>query len=225
MIKAILFDFDGTLSNRQENAYGVFSDYFRKFFKDMNDIQYEAVLQDMMMYDCNGTIPVKERLIAFKNKYGEYLPDDFEDVFIPFYYDHMYEYAVLKEETIDVLEQLKGKYKLAIISNGDSKSQHNKIKKVDIEKYFDEVLVSGDIGIHKPDKAIFEYMADKLNVALDECLMIGDVFSSDILGAINAGAIPVWILADTERPAHYYDGYRIKKLDEIFEILKKEENR
>lgn len=222
MIKAIIFDFDGTLSNRQENAYGVFSDYFRDYFKQMNDLEYEAMLQDLIMYDCNGTIPVKTRMIPFKNKYGKYLPENFEEEFIPFYYDHMFEYAVLKKETIDVLERLKGKYKLAILSNGDSKSQHNKITKVGIEQYFDEVLVSGDIGIHKPDKRIFEYVADKLNVKLEECLMVGDVFSSDILGAINAGITPVWILEDTERPAHFYKGYRIEKLDQIFDVLEKE---
>lgn len=222
MIKAIIFDFDGTLSNRQENAYGVFSDYFRDYFKQMNDLEYEAMLQDLIMYDCNGTIPVKTRMIPFKNKYGKYLPENFEEEFIPFYYDHMFEYAVLKKETIDVLERLKGKYRLAILSNGDSKSQHNKITKVGIEQYFDEVLVSGDIGIHKPDKRIFEYVADKLNVKLEECLMVGDVFSSDILGAINAGITPVWILEDTERPAHFYKGYRIEKLDQIFDVLEKE---
>lgn len=222
MIKAIVFDFDGTLSNRQENAYGVFSDYFRDYFKQMNDLEYEAMLQDLIMYDCNGTIPVKTRMIPFKNKYGKYLPENFEEEFIPFYYDHMFEYAVLKKETIDVLERLKGKYKLAVLSNGDSKSQHSKITKVGIKQYFDEVLVSGDIGIHKPDKRIFEYVADKLNVKLEECLMVGDVFSSDILGAINAGITPVWILEDTERPAHFYKGYRIEKLDQIFDVLEKE---
>ena len=116
----------------------------------------------MILYDCNGTIPVELRLIPFRDKYDKYLPEDFEDKFIPYYFDHMYEFCVLKKETIDVLEKLKGKYKMAVLSNGHSISQHSKIRKVEIEKYFDEVLVSGDIGIDKPDKAIFEYMADKL---------------------------------------------------------------
>lgn len=219
MIKAVIFDFDGTLSNRQENAYGVFEYYFRPYFKDMSDLEFEAVLQNMMIYDQNGTVPVSTRLITFKKKYEKYLPDDFEEKFVPYYIDHMHDFTVLKKETIDVLEKLQGKYKLAIMSNGDSKSQHSKIKHVDIEKYFDEVLVSGDIDIHKPDKAIFEYMADKLSVKCEECLMVGDVFANDIFGAINAGMVPVWILEDKERPAHYYKGYRIEKLDEIFNIL------
>lgn len=225
MIKAIIFDFDGTISNRKENAYGVFNEYLRQFFKDFNEIEYEAVLQDLMIYDCNGTISVKLRLIPFINKYGKYLPEDFEEKFIPFYYDHMYRFSVLKDETRSVLEKLKGKYKLAILSNGDSTSQHNKITQVNIEDFFDEVVVTGDIGVHKPNKEAFEYVLNKLNVKNDECLMIGDVFSSDILGAINTNITPVWITLDDEIPAYHYDGYRIRHLDEIFEILEKENNK
>ena len=220
MIKAIIFDFDGTLSNRQENAYGVFRDYFRPYFKDMDDMEYESVLQDMMYYDSNGTISVKLRLVPFFYKYGSYLPEDFEEVFIPYYYDHMYQYTVLKDDTIDVLRQLKDDYKLAILTNGDSASQHSKITHVNIEQYFDEVVVSGDIGIHKPDKRIFEYVSEKLGVKLDECLMVGDVFSTDILGAYYAGIIPVWILKDSERPAHFYKGYRIEELSQLIDIIK-----
>ena len=93
---------------------------------------------------------------------------------------------------------------------------------MNIDEYFDEILVSGDIGINKPNKGIFEYVANKLDVKCEECLFVGDVFSSDILGAIRANMIPVWILEDTERPAYYYKGYRIKKLPELFDILDKE---
>ena len=222
MIKAIIFDFDGTLTNRQYNAYGVFNDYLRDYFKELDDIEFEAVLQDFLYYDCNGTIPVKLRLIPFIDKYGKYLPEDFQDNFIPHYYQYMYEYTVLKKDTIDVLNKLQNKYKLAILSNGDSKSQHDKIDKVDISKYFDEVIVTGDYGIHKPNKEIFKIMADKLNVECNECLMIGDVFSTDILGSIKAGMIPVWVSVDDEKPNIHYKGYRIRHLDEIFGILDKE---
>ena len=222
MIKAIIFDFDGTISNRQMNAYTIFNDYFRKFFKDLDDLEYEAVLQDLLTDDCNGTINVRFRLAPFISKYKNYLPEGFEEEFIDFYYEYMWKYAVLKDETRDVLEKLKGKYKLAILSNGQSKSQHDKIDHVEVDEYFDEILVSGDIGINKPDKRIFEHMADKLEVKCEECLFVGDVFSSDIVGAIRAKMIPVWVVTDQERPSLYYQGYRIEKLDKLFSILDKE---
>lgn len=222
MIKAILFDFDGTLSNRQMNAYLMYRDFLKPYFSDLNEIEFEAVMQDMLTFDCNGTTATHQRMIPFLNKYKDLLPDDFNDRFIDFSKMNMWRYAVLKQETIDVLERLQGKYKLCILSNGFSYSQHNKIKQVKIEKYFDVILVSGDLDFKKPEKEIFEYAAKQLGVSCEECMMIGDVFSSDILGAIGAGMTPVWILEDTERPSMDYHGYRIEKLDQIFAILEKE---
>ena len=222
MIKAILFDFDGTLSNRQMNAYLMYRDFLRPYFPDLNEIEFEAIMQDMLTFDCNGTTETHQRMIPFINKYGDLLPDDFNEKFIEFSKMNMYRFAVLKDETIDVLERLKGKYKLCILSNGFSFSQHSKIRQVKIEDYFDVILVSGDLNFKKPEAEIFEYAAQQLGVKCGECLMIGDVFASDILGAIRAGMTPVWILEDTERPALDYRGYRIEKLDQIFDILEKE---
>lgn len=224
MIKAIIFDFDGTVSNRQKNAYDVFDAYARDIFKDLNDIEYEAVLQDYLTDDCNGTINCKFRLAPFINKYKDYLPDNFEQDYTEYLYDKMGEYAVLKDEFIDVITKLRKDYKLAILSNGQSESQRKKIIKVDVSKYFDEIIVSGEVGINKPNKEVFEIMANRLNVSPNECLFVGDVFSSDILGAIRANMTPVWILEDSERPCKYYHGYRIRKLPELFNILDKENN-
>ena len=219
MIKAVIFDYDGTLSNRQLNAYAVFDDYLRPLLPEMSETEFEAVLQDMMLYDCNGILDVGKRVIPLLRKYGDRLPADFAEKFVPYYNDQMFEFTVLKPETIDVLSRLKGKYKLAVLSNGDSLPQHRKVEKAGIEDYFDVVLVSGDIGINKPDRRIFDYLCGKLGVKNEEALMVGDVFASDILGAVNAGCVPVWLNTDYELPARHYHGYRISRLDEVLDIL------
>ena len=219
MIKAILFDFDGTISNRFDNAYYIFKDYFRPFFNTLDDIEYESLLQDLFYYDMNGTVNVELRMEPFKKKYK--VDDEFIKVFKDYYYKHMFEYTVLQDDTLDTLKALKGKYKLAILSNGDSASQHAKIDHLNIEDYFDEIIVTGDYGIHKPSKEIFDIAANKLNVKNEECLFIGDVFSTDILGATRANMKPVWIVKDN-RPAYFYTGYRIKNLIEILDIVEKE---
>ena len=218
MVKAIIFDFDGTLSNRQANAYNLFKDYFKPFFKDLSEMEYEAVLQDLLTDDCNGTINVKYRMAPFINKYSKYFSENDFDKFNEFYYEYMWKYCELKPETIDVLKKLKGKYKLAILSNGQSKSQHDKISHCNIDEYFDEIIVSGDYGINKPDPKIFEIMASKLGVKLEECVFVGDVFSSDIIGAIRSNMIPIWIEPNYERPSSY-KGLRIRKLEELLPVL------
>lgn len=226
MIKAILFDFDGTMSNRQANAYGVFEEYLAPYFKELSDIEFESVLQDLMITDCNGSIKIKFRLEPFVAKYGKYLPDDFIDVFTNYYMEYMWKYAVLKPEAISVLEKLKSDgYKVGLLSNGDSKSQHDKIDHCELGNYFDEIIVTGDYGVSKPDPEIYRIMANKLDVKSEECIYIGDTFSTDILGAIRANMVPVWITQLSERPANRYSGYRIEKLEELLEIVKKENNK
>lgn len=225
MIKAIIFDFDGTLSNRQVNAYKIFDEYLKPYFKDLSDIEYESVLQDMMIFDCNGSMKITYRLAAFISKYGDHLPKDFEEKFTRWYIDYMWKYSTLKEETIDMLNDLKKDYKLAILSNGDSKSQHDKIDYVNLPQYFDEVVVSEDYGVSKPNKKIFEITAEKLGVKCEECIFIGDTFSSDILGAIRANMVPVWIFPIEERPADRYKGYRIEKLTQLYDVIEQEKNR
>ena len=201
MIKALIFDYDGTLSNRTESVYCFYSEYLRPFVPQLDDDEYEALLQDLMYYDVNGICTFEERMPPFMSRYGHLFPDGFEQEFKKNFIEKTFNYNVLKEETLEVIEKLKGHYKLAILSNGGSTVQHNKIDHVDIEKYFDEVVVSGDIGIHKPDPRLFEYTLERLKVKADEALMIGDVYSTDILGAKKAGIKPVWLGEDEERRA------------------------
>lgn len=219
MIKAIIFDFDGTLSNRQVNAYTLFKDYFKPFFKDLDDMEYEAVLQDLLTMDCNGTVGINYRMAPFIDRYNKYFKQEDYDAFYEFYYEYMWKYAVLKKDTLDVLSKLRPDYKLGILSNGPSKSQHNKITHCELDDKFDEILVTGDIGIHKPNVEPFLEIAKRLECKPEECMFVGDVFASDIIGAIRAKMTPVWVVGDYERPSSY-TGYRIKMLPELLDILK-----
>ena len=222
MIKALIFDYDGTLSNRTESVYCFFNDYLRPFVPQLSDIEFEAMVQDLMYFDVNGINEFDLRMPPFMDRYGHLFPEGFEEDFKKNFIAKVWSYNILKEETLEVLEKLKERYKLALLSNGSSTVQHNKIDHVGIEKYFDVVVVSGDVGIHKPDPKLFEYTLEKLNVRADEAMMIGDVFSTDILGAVRAGIKTVWLVEDEERPAFAYKGYRIRNLKELYEILEGE---
>ena len=95
----------------------------------------------------------------------------------------------------DVLECLfkLNEYKLCIISNGDSKFQRLKLTKTGLDRYFSEVLVSGDIKIKKPDSKIFQTMSDNINIPLDKCVYIGDRLDFDAIGSSDAGMLGVWL--------------------------------
>ena len=95
----------------------------------------------------------------------------------------------------DVLECLfkLNEYKLCIISNGDSKFQRLKLTKTGLDRYFSEVLVSGDIKIKKPDSKIFQTMSDNINIPLNKCVYIGDRLDFDAIGSSDAGMLGVWL--------------------------------
>lgn len=78
---------------------------------------------------------------------------------------------------------------LAVITNGPSAHQWSKVKALGLENWIskDKIIVSGDFGSNKPDKRIFEYMEEKLNIDKHELFYIGDSIENDVIGANNAG--------------------------------------
>ncbi|MFH1589379.1 MAG: HAD family hydrolase [archaeon] len=91
-------------------------------------------------------------------------------------------------ETIAVLEELKKKkYKLVLISNTDSLSIPQVLDKFDLRKYFDEIVLSFDVGILKTNKKMFEAPLKKLKLKKTDVVMVGDSIPTDIEGAKKAG--------------------------------------
>lgn len=86
-----------------------------------------------------------------------------------------------------VLAYLQKKYTLHIISNGFKESTLIKMDVSGLNPYFTNVIISEDVGVNKPDKAIFEYALDKAKALKHESIMIGDSIEADIRGAQGFG--------------------------------------
>ncbi len=83
----------------------------------------------------------------------------------------------------EILEYLKPKYRLFIITNGIASIQSKKMRASGIEKYFEAVICSEKANARKPEKEIFQYALNLANTTAGEAVMIGDNFEVDILGA------------------------------------------
>lgn len=83
-------------------------------------------------------------------------------------------------------------YRMGIVTNGFREVQYNKMRSSDIEKYFDTVVLSDEIGINKPDLRFFDYAVSKASSQHLNNIMIGDNYTTDILGALGAGWKAVW---------------------------------
>lgn len=91
-----------------------------------------------------------------------------------------YRYLAITPEIISLLESLRQTYILAIITNGPSNAQWEKIQRLNVNKFFDCVLVSGDLPWEKPNEHIFLAACNYLGVDPRNCLMIGDKLETDI---------------------------------------------
>jgi putative hydrolase of the HAD superfamily len=103
---------------------------------------------------------------------------------------HNTKFAMLKlePETFSILLYLKSKgYKVGLITNGKELKQWEKLVRLGMYPFFDDVVTSESVGIEKPDSEIFEIAMERLGVTAGTSLMVGNNFDADILGACNAG--------------------------------------
>ncbi|WP_294912267.1 pyrimidine 5'-nucleotidase [Tatumella sp. UBA2305] len=120
-----------------------------------------------------------------------------------------------------LLNSLRGNVRLAIITNGFTRLQQTRLQRTGFSDYFDALVISEQLGIAKPDRAIFDYTLQQLgNPQPGRVLMVGDTPESDILGGINAGMKTCWLdhgtraLPETLRP-----DWQVKNLAELQALL------
>ena len=120
--------------------------------------------------------------------------------------------------TFEVLDYLKGKYTLHIITNGFEETQHLKLKNSKIDHYFSDVITSERSGYKKPDERMFHFSLNTTNAKAESSLMIGDSLEADVLGAKNVGMRQVYF--NPEQKEHSEElTHEVKNLKELFEIL------
>jgi putative hydrolase of the HAD superfamily len=107
------------------------------------------------------------------------------------------------------------------MTNGTSESQRGKLKRFNIEKYFDYIYIEGEIGYGKPDTKIYKYMLEETKIAVENIIMIGDNLVWDIEPPQRLGINTIWIntkgakLEDTNiRPDKI-----IQKISDITKII------
>ncbi len=87
----------------------------------------------------------------------------------------------------ETLRYLQNKYTLHLISNGFKESSELKIGNTNIGGYFRHIIISENVGVNKPDKAIFAHALNLAGAVKTESLMIGDSLEADVYGALNFG--------------------------------------
>ena len=121
----------------------------------------------------------------------------------------------------EILTYLRPKYKMYILSNGFTELQSRKMQSAGIAHYFDGMILSEDIGVNKPNPAIFTHALQVAESTAEESLMIGDNYEVDIEGAQRVGIDQVFynISKKDLNPEHPQPTFTITSLLELKEIL------
>ncbi|SFI32223.1 putative hydrolase of the HAD superfamily [Paenibacillus sp. UNC496MF] len=125
------------------------------------------------------------------------------------------------DETFAVLDELKGKYKLLLLTNGSPDLQREKLAGVpDIVSYFDHIVISGEFGRGKPSADIFRHALERLGIEPEHGIMVGDKLTTDILGANTIGMTSVWVNRHgATRTDDIIPTHEIKHLAELLPLL------
>ncbi len=97
------------------------------------------------------------------------------------------------DDATALLSTLPGDIRLAIITNGPDKTQRQKLRSTGLDQAVDAVLISGELGVSKPDRAIFNLALERVGATAQEAMHVGDSLSSDVAGALGAGLTAVWL--------------------------------
>lgn len=198
LYKSVFFDLDHTLWDFETNSQESLADLFlrhemqsrgiddvKEFIKVYKKVNYE------MWDDYHHNRISKEQL-----RYGRFNRTlntfNIQDTLLAEVLSVQYlEVCPVKKNlfpsALDVLQKLKEKYSLHIITNGFKEVQYLKIVNSGLAPYFDQIHISEEIGFKKPEPEIFHHAVKLARVSHDQCIMIGDNLDTDIAGAVNAG--------------------------------------
>lgn len=216
-LKAVIFDVDETLVDRKVAFYKL-CNYFIDRYSPQHAYQgsREDLIAFMVEIDAGGYCGGLANFFT-KLKKRWLLPHTIEE-FITERNQVFGKLVTPFPETKDVLETLKDRYKLGVITNGYSSVQREKIRTINVEHYFDDIIVSGDVEYEKPDSRIFLLSCEHLGVKPEEAVYVGDYYPNDIAGALSANIKPIWITEDPDEHKEY-SGIRINRLKDLIDLL------
>jgi putative hydrolase of the HAD superfamily len=225
-IKHIFFDLDDTLWDFEKNSSSVLQELFTEFdlssklktdydtFHSTYKFVNNKLWQQYYRKEIDKIFLRNHRFLFAFNEFGY---DNFdENMQVTELYLQRSPYGKhLKDGCHETLTYLGKKYKLHLITNGFKEVQHIKLDNCGLRSYFDQIIISEEHHLTKPDEKIFRLAETLSNASRHECLMIGDNMESDIEGARNAG----WKSVYYSKEKGDQDTYSIDHLLSLKDVL------
>jgi YjjG family noncanonical pyrimidine nucleotidase len=228
--RAVLFDLDDTLFDHHRSARaalaGVHSAFATAVAFDDFERHHIHFLEEMHIEVLAGRVPLDEaRRERFRRVFaalGLAIDEATTEAVASAYRDA---YMVARRATdgaAALLGELKPHARIAIVTNNLLEEQQNKLEYCGLAPFVDALVASEDVGVSKPDPAIFRIALDRVAAARQQAVMVGDSWQADIAGARAAGIRAVWFNPQRlPRPAPHYDVDEIHSLTPADQVARR----
>ena len=135
--------------------------------------------------------------------------------------------GVLMDGAVDLLRRIRGNIpdsRIYIITNGVQENADGRVKSTGIDRLIDGMFVSETLGADKPSVEYFDIVLNAINEPGQDCIVIGDSLTSDMLGAKNAGLTSCWFMpqGDIDQAMKEYDiDYFAASFGELYDVLER----
>lgn len=206
---SVLFDLDDTILGTRRDKTEIRKECARELgAREVEEDEYYDAFKEVVQ---GGKVDTK--VLVFEKVLGD---RKLAEKFAKMYGKRALESSYVFPDAKEVLQGLE--VKKGLVTNGPRLVQREKIERFNLGKYFDFIGISGELGVAKPKKKIFQIALESLDSTPEESIYVGNAPSLDVQGAHNAGLTSVLIVRG-EDPSGPDPDYEIQNLKEIYDII------
>jgi putative hydrolase of the HAD superfamily len=230
-IKAILFDIDDTLYDRNLSQSMILERIVKKLPHVFESLPMDRVLKAFLESDrvatdaFNAGAPSEGLRDARSRHFLRLLgaKEDYADTITKIYVREYPHINSPVDGAVQLVKEASRRFKIGAVSNGLPDVQYRKLETIGIRDAFTCIVLSEEIGIRKPDPRIFQKAADLLGVPSAACLYVGDSYDSDIVGAKAAGMTTCWLCRDEAFPENprVHTDFAVCSLEKLQRIIER----
>jgi 2-haloacid dehalogenase len=221
----VLFDADGTLFDYDRAEKDALTTTFEEddhvcssetleAYREINGRMWRDFEQGLSTID---RIKTERFETLFSHIWVDLDPVAFNDRYIA----NLSRQAELIEGAVETVTRLAEKVGLLLITNGLAGVQRPRVAKSPIRRFFQDLVISEEVGSAKPDRKIFDAAFSKMNYPVKRSvLMVGDSLSSDIKGGNDYGIDTCWFNPHRHQRADEIEpAYEVQHLRQIIELV------